>query len=563
MDFDMGNVSAAGIIEGIGQGLGDAAKNLYTIQQAKIAQQQKQQELDADTEYKHAAANKLEAEGQITSLEADSMRDFITKQKKFNDAQGDLADSTIDTVQHRIATQAKTYHTLLNNAIQTPAGQDYIQQKRNLAQGGIPGSAPDINNPTDGSNNTASPVVNAIMPGVGAQEPDYSQSPPMSLANGGTNVAPVNNPQPTPQVQPQPAVQAPVQQQPNVQTQPNAQPSNNQPVNQFQDVGQGKDQDGNALPPLEKIFPEASKTPFGANGAQDWYMMGPKGIVAKTPEMITVENPLHLSPFQKEVVNNANDLIKSGYSPDYITNQLPQGLANSLKSVAEYKNKESEVTGGYRATPEFKQAFVGLREALYPEYDENKFTARHSYMSGLTSTSPNSVGGQVNSLNTLAMHLGELNSKLIVNQNSNIPVKNALVNFVNTNLGAPQVNDFNAAKEVFSSEMQRLLSGKAAAQAGIQRDIKNLNENSSPAQLQSVIKTYANMASDKINTLRDQYQDTMDKPEDGRILKPAAKNILNNIMGYDKFNAYDKGQVGTASSNQNNTNQKDYSSLWK
>lgn len=546
MDQDVG----AGIIGGILDGIGQGAKDYFTVQQKRAELQMNQDKAESDINFQKAQTDKMEADANISGIQADQMRDFIANNKKIADAQNDNSNSMLDSVEDRIHKAVSQHVDTLKSITSTPQGQDAAQSYIQQRNGQLPAQPQDVNNP--------SPLVNTIMPGVGANnaptgQPPYSTSnpPPMSMIGGGTN-------QPAAPQTPNADTQAPA----TTQTTSTSQPSAN--------GGQQESDTQSNLPPLNRVFPEASQIPFGQNAQQDWFTMSPEGkIVQKTPDMINVENPMHLSPYQKEIVNNSDQLLKAGYSKQDILKELPPDQAKQLQMVGDYKMKLSDATSAYRMSQEYKTAFQGLMGSLYPNYDENKFPERHAYMTGLASTSPNSVGGQVNSLNTLAAHLGELNNQLLVNKNGGIPAGNALINFVNQQLGHPEVNNFNAAKDIFSAEMNRLLSGKAATVSGIKEAVSNLDPNSSTNQLRGVIKTYANMASDKINSLRDQYQDTLDQPENGRILKSQARNILISIMGNDKFKAHDSGEDAINSDNVNtqfnqplSTSGKDFSKFW-
>lgn len=547
---DYGYDTNAGVVGGILNGIGEGFKNYVDVQQSKQKLQMAQDKNESDINYQNALADKAEAEGSISGLQADQMRDYIKNNKKMADAQFDNAGMIQDSVEDRLHRALSSHLNDLQGIASTPDGQQAIQnhlaQQNQGTSQGQPQGQPQGPQPNS--------VVNAIMPGVGANNTPYSDTnpPPMSMVGGGTNEQP--------QAAPQGPVVAPPAPGQGQGSQPAQGASNAQPnANEGQSGG---------LPPIRKIFPESSDVPFGKNSQQDWFTMSPEGkIIQKTPEMINVENPMHLSPYQKQITDNADNLIKAGYSREQILQELPPDQAKQLSMVGNYKMKLSEATSAWRMSQEYKTAFQGTLGDLFPNYDENKFPARHDYMDGLAKTTPNSVGGQANSLNTLAMHLGELNSQLLVNKNGGVPAGNALVNFVNQNLGHPEVNTFNAAKDIFSAEMNRLLSGKAATVSGIKEAVSNLNQNSSSNQLRGVIKTYANMTSDRINSLRDQYQDTMDEPENGRILKSGSRKILTSIMGNDKFAAHDSGQDANDLINSNLNQQpqgvqKDFSKFW-
>lgn len=198
-DFDMGNVEAGGVLEGLGQGLGNAMKNMYTIQQSRKMMDMKQEQLDNESDYKHAQVDYLEGRGDLMSSQADAARFNINRAKKISQGAIDAGHEHIDTAQQQTTQQVGQYRTLLNKVIQTPQGQDYLASKMggaSEADGNADQSdtvSPQAQGADQPQSDQGSNVVNNIMPGVGAQnQPDQGLPAKGPLANG---YAPVSNAQ--------------------------------------------------------------------------------------------------------------------------------------------------------------------------------------------------------------------------------------------------------------------------------------------------------------------------------------------------------------------------------
>lgn len=534
-------------------------KEAQAIDAKRVATQSAQEDLDiakrtAESKIK-IANNQGVLSDWATKQAMDSQKEQIKPHEDYFQAVLDAQDKAIHNAQQNIKQGTQVADHLLAN---DPDVQAHAQTLT-----GIMGSQGQTAEPSDSNQigpSSQSPQMSMadgsnqdITPGV-ANSP--SPATPGNADAQSTGASPTQIPSLPGMMQSQPT--APVAAAP----QQSQQPQKPAPADDQSSISSPQN-----LMPIKDMLSKMDNRPYGDPSAQmrDSFIRNPnymmevamgnkdaKPVMPVTADVLDRTNPLRLSPAQESMRQHIPNLLSQGYSRDEIIKNLPNDLGSVVKSIGEYKRPESELLN--RATPAFRTGLTGLVSELYPNYSESSFKERNAFATDMGKTTPQSFGGQVVSLNTLAMHLGELNNKILVAQNKGVPVQNAFVNFVQNNLGHPEVNDFNAAKEIYANEMQRLLTGKAATQSGVGREAETLNQNSSTSQLQTVLKTNANMVIDKINSLRDKYKDTMGEDDGNKVIKPQAKRILNSLVGYDKFSSYDNGQEGDIQQKNNTQN---------
>lgn len=532
--------------------------NAANLDAKKTQTAQAQQELELNKKLQDSKVKIQNNEGLISDWRTKQLLDNNNdKYKPISDA-FDAASQLQDLTDHKLQNQQEQLKGQVQQHLQDPDVQNFMANMMGKSSTAQPPMSMQTPSGTEDVQGEQARVAPSIMPDM-----QSGATPGVATPQGSVSPENVNT-----------QVQAPVG------TTDNSAPAIPEPkanVSMPQPQQEPEPQTPEGLTPIKNLLGRMDNVPYGDPRAQirdtqvpnpNYRMqlaMGDKNARPYSPvsaDVIDRTNPLRLSPAQNKMREHIPDLLAKGYTRDEILHNLPSDLSSIVKSIGEYKQPESELMN--RATPAFRTAMGGMIQQLYPNYSANDYAAKASYMKGLTNTTPASVGGQVLSTNAMAAHLGELYQRAQSMQNSNVPVGNMITNFVKQNLGHPEVNDFNAAKEIFSNELQRLLSGKASTQGGVKETASTLNANSSPAQLMTVLKTYANAAVEKINPLRQQYENTLGEQENGKILYPQTRNILNGIIGRDRFKEFDNGGGETSGSEQGQTsNGKDYSHLWK
>lgn len=540
------------------------------IDAARANLDQKQQELDITRQTKESQIHIANNQGAISDYQTKAMMDYLKNQFKPHqdliDATGDaqdLAQHKLDQQNQKLGIVAKTLTQDLD--VQGHVGNMLKGMNASNGNGQTPISTQQA--PSAGSISTPNLMAGeqsqiqktqqgGVLPSI---FPTTSQANPINdkqtLGLFGSPSSPVTGSAQGMDAQAREGSAQPQQQGQNIA------PEQTQPQQQEQ-----------APPPLGQALGHLDPTPFGANPQKDYYMNNPnmmeamkdgKYLIQKPPEIINQENPLRLSERQKFVEDHAKDLMKSGYSRDDIMSQLPSDLSETVDGIGRYKQGEQVLLGGMQATPQVRSAYIGLVRKLFPNYDVNKFGQVAEYRKQLGEDSGNSLGSRVVSVNTVADHLAQMSQLADQLKSQNVPVQNGIINFVRTNLGHPEVTNFNDAKEIVSNEIENILSQKGATQSGVKRMEGNLNANMSPDQLKGFVQVNAPLIADRVQALRSQYKSNIGAEDNGEILYPETRQRFSELMGgRDVFSEFDKGKnpfsaankMSPQSSGQGNTN---------
>lgn len=491
------------------------------IDMARANLEEKQQALDITKRTKEAQIKVANNQGALSDYQTKMMLDYFKDQTKPHE---DLLDATADAqdlAQHKIQQQNQQLQTGISSTLyalrQAQGGAAPIDTQSEPSAGSE--ATPTLQAGEQAAvDKSQSGAIPSIFPNLSQQKPlDSNQQ--LGLFGG----------------------------KPPDQGSGTAQPTAAEPAQQ----PAGEESSSTELPPLNNALGHLSNVPFGANPQKDYYMRNPnmmeamkdgKYMVQKPPEIINQENPLRLSERQKFVEDHAKDLMKAGYSRDQVMNQLPSDLAETVNGIGRYQQSEQVLLGGMQATPQVRSAYIGLVRKLFPQYDVNKFGQVQEYRKQLGDDQGNALGARVVSVNTVADHMAQLAQVADQLQSKNIPAGNAIINFVRTNLGHPEVTNFKSAKEIVSNEIETILSQKGATQSGVKRMEGNLNENMSGAQLKGFLQINAPLIADRVQALRSQYKANIGAEDTGEILYPETRQRFAELMGKDVFGEFDKGK---------------------
>ena len=181
----MGEASGAGLVGGILDGIGAAATEYVNTRMARQKLDMQQQTVDSEIKYRNAQVDYLEGRGDLAGQQADAYRFLIKQAGDKQQTQLDANNNMIDDAHQNAQQKAGYYQNLLNKAVQTPETRDYMSaamggsmEATGMPQGEGMGSTP---SPSAMGN----PVVNTIMPGVGASmAPSKFQVPTSSYGLG-------------------------------------------------------------------------------------------------------------------------------------------------------------------------------------------------------------------------------------------------------------------------------------------------------------------------------------------------------------------------------------------
>ncbi len=138
-------------------------------------------------------------------------------------------------------------------------------------------------------------------------------------------------------------------------------------------------------------------------------------------------------------------------------------------------------------------------------FDAKQYYPAKTLMDGYGRTTPNSPGGQLNSINTATQHMDQLRELAVALQNKSIPAANVGLNYVKTQLGHPEVTNFDQAAAIVGDEVIKAVVGGGAAvydREGIQ---KRLSNTKAPEQILQGLDTLKGLMGGRANTMLKQW----------------------------------------------------------
>lgn len=121
-------------------------------------------------------------------------------------------------------------------------------------------------------------------------------------------------------------------------------------------------------------------------------------------------------------------------------------------------------------------------------------------------------GKQIESLNTFAGHAADANSLIQTLRNTNSSALNAPVNALAKQFGNDKIGPYQAALEAAKDEYLNFIkAGHAPTKEEIERGETLVNQNTSPAAAQAIMKQMANTVLIRAGSLNHQYKSTMGK----------------------------------------------------
>jgi hypothetical protein len=139
-------------------------------------------------------------------------------------------------------------------------------------------------------------------------------------------------------------------------------------------------------------------------------------------------------------------------------------------------------------------------------------------------------GQQVNAFNTAIDHLGTMDKLSDALANGDVKAINALGNEVAKQTGASAPTNFNAAKQIVTSEVIKAVVASGGGVTERQEAEANFANANSPAQLKGVINTYKQLLGGQLKSLNLQYENTTGRKDFDKKLTPEAKATLTRLQ---------------------------------
>jgi hypothetical protein len=214
-----------------------------------------------------------------------------------------------------------------------------------------------------------------------------------------------------------------------------------------------------------------------------------------------------------------------------VTNALNDDNVDVLVNAAD--NYQLDPNKLYTMRKNTNAAFKTLMLQKDPTWSEAVYKQRYNMQQDLAKDTPNSMGGQVDSLNRFAMHTGVANRGIQGLRNINSPIVNTPLNKVKSNMvGFAEAQAFKIEAETAKDEYLNFIkNGHVPPTEQEERLAAMINENRTPAELQDTFRAMAEIVGARAKGMNGRYNTIMgggDKSIPG-LLQPDSENILRQF----------------------------------
>lgn len=211
---------------------------------------------------------------------------------------------------------------------------------------------------------------------------------------------------------------------------------------------------------------------------------------------------------------------------DEFLSSIPKPIADQVKALAEGR---MAFPAGFALKSPYWQNMISMVSQYDPSFDAVNYNARSSTRKDFTS---GKSAQSLNALNTVLGHVSSLVDAGDKLNNTSVPLVNAPVNWVQSNvLGDPRVKEFNATKQAVSSELERAWRGTGGSEGDLKQWKEQLDSAGSPDQLRGVAGQISELLKSKIDSMANQYQQGMGTTGNGRqFLTPESIKTLDKLQ---------------------------------
>src|SRR5438445_7469213 len=166
-----------------------------------------------------------------------------------------------------------------------------------------------------------------------------------------------------------------------------------------------------------------------------------------------------------------------------------------------------------------------------PTWSEAVYKQRYSMQQELASDKPNSMGGQIESLNRFAMHTADANRGIEGLRNMRSPIINRPLNKIKEGtVGFPEAQAFKIEAETAKDEFLNFIkNGHVPPTDQEERLAGSINDSKTPAELQAIFRTMAKLVSRRAQAMNGRYATIMGGGSIPGLLQPNTESILRQF----------------------------------
>ena len=217
---------------------------------------------------------------------------------------------------------------------------------------------------------------------------------------------------------------------------------------------------------------------------------------------------------------------RAGLTGEDFLKTLPPQVASEVKAYSEGRRPFPMGMSYAKLQPMI--ALVGQYD---PTFDAANYNARNKARSDF---SPGGTVGknQINPINTVIGHLGDLSDKVDALDNGSVQAVNSVKNWLKTATGSPDVTNFNTVRKAVTDELTRTWRQAGGAEADIRTWAESLNASQSPDQLKGAMATIGHLLESKLSAIEQQRDQVLGKyGSDIQIVFPKSRAVLDKIEG--------------------------------
>ncbi len=256
----------------------------------------------------------------------------------------------------------------------------------------------------------------------------------------------------------------------------------------------------------------------------------------------------------QQVSNNVGmgafaEAVRAGVGGQALLGMAPPEIKNRLQAML--AGREAPPTGAALRNPQ-TQALLNAAHAIDPTFDETSWGKRFALIKNYE------AGGkqfqEVQAINTVAGHLGNLMKSADALNNTSIPIVNGVMNWIRQNTGDPRIDRLNTDIQAVTTELSKAYKAGHVSDADVRLWRENINSAKSPEQFKAVIGELNDLLHSKRTALEDGYKQGMGPtplPKEFSAQSEHAKKSFDAVsdwaLGGKSPSAPAKGKTGVTS----------------
>lgn len=247
---------------------------------------------------------------------------------------------------------------------------------------------------------------------------------------------------------------------------------------------------------------------------------------------VDTNNPAGITGSASMGASGAPDPTSQKQVLDQITAKYGPMTATAIKGLANYEINPTDWSTRAAKGMTREQA-VTLAKMYDPTYNDAMFSVRQGYMKNLASTGQGTIGGAINSANKSINHLSAFVNSMATLSNAPSATGNAIFNPIENIFNPARRQATGAAKTEgmgVADELAKFFKGTGATDVQSIEDWKSqLSTNASPADVKGLTQGAITLLAGQLETLSEQYTQTMGKAPPGGFLGASAMANLSQL----------------------------------